>query len=225
MSTMNSEMPLCFGNSGSVRASTPHQRANWPQEIHVFWPFSTQEPSRLDGRRAERREIGARLGLREPLRPQLLCREDRPHEARTLLVGPERENRRAEYVQTDDGRELGRACRGQLLVDDDLLRRRAAAAAELGRPRAADVTGLVATRLPAAEERHSLVEGVRDIRRVRRVLGEKRAHVFLELPLRRLERELHRRLKASDPPPRTTAARTPQVVTPTMISEMHATSG
>jgi hypothetical protein len=145
----------------------------------------------LDGSRTERCEVGARLGLREALRPQLLRREDRPHVARPLLLGSEREDRRPEHVEPDDRRELGSAGGCQLLVDDDLLRRRAAAAAELRRPRAADEAGLVAARLPAAEERHPLVERVRDLGRGGRVLREERAHLLLQLTLGRLERELH----------------------------------
>ena len=38
-------MPLCFGASGSVRASTPHQRENWPHETHVFCPLITKPSS------------------------------------------------------------------------------------------------------------------------------------------------------------------------------------
>ncbi len=191
MSTTNREIPLCFGSSGSVRASTPHQRANWPQEIHVFWPF--RDPDR----QARRRSCAATRDPTRPraprsLGPQLVRGEDRSHEARPLLVGSECEDRRTEHIKADHRREFGGARRGELLVDNDLLGRGAAAAAELGRPRAADVAGLVTARLPAAEERHPLVEGVGHIRGVRRVLGEERAHIFLELPFVRLERELHR---------------------------------
>src|SRR5206468_8538596 len=104
----------------------------------------TVSVSGLDGGRPESCEIRAGFGLGESLAPELPRRQDRPHVPAALLVVPEGENRRAENVETDDRRELGRARRGELLVDDDLLRRRPSAAAELGRPRAADVAGLVA---------------------------------------------------------------------------------
>ena len=55
--------------------------------------------------------------------------------------------------------------------------------------------------------------------------GEERTYLVLQRPLGRLECELPSRLKASDPPPSTIATSTPAVVTPTMISEMQATSG
>ena len=42
MSTISIEMPLCLGPSVSVRASTPHQRAYWPQETQVLEPLSTK---------------------------------------------------------------------------------------------------------------------------------------------------------------------------------------
>ena len=42
MSTISIEMPRCFGPVSSVRASTPHQRAYWPHETHVFWPLRTK---------------------------------------------------------------------------------------------------------------------------------------------------------------------------------------
>ena len=34
-------MPLCFGRSGSVRASTKIQFATWPPEVQIFWPLMT----------------------------------------------------------------------------------------------------------------------------------------------------------------------------------------
>ena len=46
MSTISIEMPRCVGTVSSVRASTPHQRANWPQDTHVFCPLRTKWSSR-----------------------------------------------------------------------------------------------------------------------------------------------------------------------------------
>ena len=39
MSTSSMEIPRCLATPLSVRASTPHQRANCPQETQVFWPL------------------------------------------------------------------------------------------------------------------------------------------------------------------------------------------
>ena len=34
-------MPLCFGDVGSVRASTKIQLARWPGDVQIFWPLIT----------------------------------------------------------------------------------------------------------------------------------------------------------------------------------------
>src|SRR4029453_4386853 len=40
-------MPLCFGASGSVRASSMPRSAVWPPDVHTFWPVITHSsPSR-----------------------------------------------------------------------------------------------------------------------------------------------------------------------------------
>ena len=77
---------------------------------------------------------------------------------------------------TNSGRAGGR----ELLVDDDLLGGRAAAAAELARPRAADVAGLVAARLPAAQRVHPLVQRARQARGVGPLGGEEVPDLLLE---------------------------------------------
>ena len=38
-------MPLWRVSGGSVRASTPHQRAYWPHEVQVFAPLTRKSPS------------------------------------------------------------------------------------------------------------------------------------------------------------------------------------
>ena len=88
-----------------------------------------------------------------------------------LLFGTEAQQRRAENVEPDDVDEL--RCPGgrQFLVDDDLLDRRPAAAAELAGPRPADVPGLVAMSLPAAECLDPGVQRAGQIRRGRCVPG------------------------------------------------------
>jgi hypothetical protein len=126
----------------------------------------------LDGSRPQRREVGSRLGLREPLAPNLLRREDRRDVAALLLVCAEGEERRAEDVEADDRDELGRARGREFLVDDDLLGRRAAAAAELGRPSAPDVPRLVELCLPAPQVRDALVERVGQLVRLRPMLRQ-----------------------------------------------------
>ena len=71
--------------------------------------------------------------------------------AALLLVGAEREERRTEHVEPDDGDELGRARGGELAIDDDLLGGRSSATSELGRPGASDISGLVELPLPLAQ--------------------------------------------------------------------------
>ena len=41
MSSRKYEIPLRFGASGSVRASSRHQSACAPPLAHSFWPFTT----------------------------------------------------------------------------------------------------------------------------------------------------------------------------------------
>ena len=50
MSTISIEIPRCFGPASWVRASTPHQRANCPQETHVFCPLTTKWSPRSSAR-------------------------------------------------------------------------------------------------------------------------------------------------------------------------------
>ena len=152
---------------------------------------------RLDRDGAQRGEIRSCLGLGEALAPQLLRREDRRDVTAALLVGPERENRRSEHVQSDDRDPFRRAGCRHLLVDDDLLDRGAAAAAELRRPRAPDVAGLVAARLPAAKIGDPVVEVVRELRRIGTVLGEELAHLVAQRALLRFECEPHQRISAA----------------------------
>ena len=137
----------------------------------------------LDGARAQRREIRAGLRLREPLAPDLLCRQDRRDVAPALLVGAEAQQRRPEHVEADDTHVLGRAGGGELLVDDDLLGGRAAAAPELARPRPADVPGRVAARLPAAQRVHASVQRARQVARVEPLGGKEGPDLLLERAL------------------------------------------
>ena len=117
-------MPRCLGPPSSVRASTPHQRANCPQETHVFWPLTTKWSSCSTARvRSDARSEPA-SGSEKPWHQISSADEDRRDVAEALLVAAEAQQRRAEDVQADDVDELRRAGRRQLLVDDDLLGRR-----------------------------------------------------------------------------------------------------
>ena len=98
-----------------------------------------------------------------------------------MLVAAEAQERRAEHVESDDVHEFRRARRREFLVDEDLLDRRVPAAAELTRPRAAHVSGLVTAALPAPQCLDPLVERVGKV--LRDVLGEELADLFLEPPL------------------------------------------
>ncbi len=47
MSTMNIVRPLCFGCSGSVRASSSPKRDRCADDVQIFWPLTTHSsPSR-----------------------------------------------------------------------------------------------------------------------------------------------------------------------------------
>ena len=146
----------------------------------------------LDRARAQRREVGPGLGLREALAPDLLGRQDRRDVAPPLLVVAEAQQRRPEDVEPDDVDELRRAGRGELLVDDDLLDRRAPAAAELARPCAADVAGLVARGLPAAQDLHPLVERAREVGGIEPLACQERPDLGLQRPLLVCRSQSHR---------------------------------
>jgi hypothetical protein len=134
----------------------------------------------LDGARAQRREVGSGLRLGEPLAPDLLGREDRRHVTAPLLVRAEAQQRWAEDVEPDDVDELGGAGSGELLIDDDLLGDRPSPAPELERPRASDVAGLVAARLPVPQDVHALLQRPWQPRRVRALRGEEGPDLVLE---------------------------------------------
>ena len=69
-------MPLCFGASRSVRASTKHQSLQWASDVHTFWPLSTHSsPSQASSARVwmlARSEPAFGLGV--ALAPQLVAR-------------------------------------------------------------------------------------------------------------------------------------------------------
>src|SRR4051794_17110430 len=134
----------------------------------------------LDRARSQRREVGARVGLREALAPDRVRREDRRDVAAPLLVGAEAQQRGAEHVEPHDVDELGRAGGRELRAAPDLRRGGPPAAAELGRPRAAHVAGLVAARLPRPQRLDALLERSRQAPRIGRLGGEERPDLLLE---------------------------------------------
>ena len=145
----------------------------------------------LDRARAQRGEVRTGFGLGEALTPDLLRREDRRDVASALLVGAEAQQRRAEHVEADDVDELRGPCRGELLVDDDLLDRRAAAPTELLGPGAADVAGVVAARLPAAQHLHAVVQRPWKVGRSQSIPREERPDLLLQRAFCGRRLELH----------------------------------
>ena len=66
MSTSRQEMPACLGTSGSVRTSSSHQFARWPNVFHTFCPLTTNvSPSSTARVRSEARSDPA-LGSENP---------------------------------------------------------------------------------------------------------------------------------------------------------------
>ncbi len=95
-------------------------------------------------------QVRAGGGLGEQLAPDLVAVQHRAEVARLLLVGPVRDDRRAEHAHADrveDARHFGL---GDLLVADDLLDRTEALPAELLRPGHAGQPALGELALPGA---------------------------------------------------------------------------
>ena len=93
MSTMNIVRPLCFGASGSVRASSSPKRGQVrrrrPDLLAVHDPLVAVAL----GAGGEPGDVGAGARLAEQLAPDLLGREDRPEEAVALLLGAAHDDR------------------------------------------------------------------------------------------------------------------------------------
>ena len=69
-------MPLCFGASGSVRASTKMWSARWPADVQIFWPLMHPLVAVEHGPAAEVAEVGPGVGLGVALAPDVLAGED-----------------------------------------------------------------------------------------------------------------------------------------------------
>ena len=161
MSTSRNEMPLCFGASGSVRASVKMWSARWPADVQIFCPLSTHwspSSSRLE---PEAAEVGAGVGLGVALAPRVLAGQDARDVVLLLLLGAPHEQRVAEHL---DAEAVVRPARrhagpGELLGQDHLLERRQPGAAVLDGPAGGEVAGLVQRRAPRRDEVPGLVVG------------------------------------------------------------------
>ena len=124
---------------GDVRARAPDLLA----ADHVFVALA-------HGSSAQRGEIGARLGLREPLAPHDLTFEDPRQVEAALLLGPLGDERGTCVRVADEvDADVRRTRRRVLLEVHQLLRRGKTAAAELDGPVQTRVAGVVQEPLPA----------------------------------------------------------------------------
>jgi hypothetical protein len=105
-----------------------------------------------DGAGLQRRKVRARVGLREPLAPDLVGGQDRRQVAVLLLLGPVRDHHRAAHCQPEDVGHLGSLGADDLLVEDRLLDERRAASAVLLGPGEPRPPGLEQLPLPLAAE-------------------------------------------------------------------------
>jgi hypothetical protein len=110
------------------------------------------------GPRLQRRQVGPRLGLREPLAPDLLGRQDRLQETLLLLLGPVRDHDRAAHHEAEHVRRSWSLRPRELGAEDRLLDQRGAPAPVLRRPRDARPAVGVQLALPLALElEHGLI--------------------------------------------------------------------
>ena len=142
MSMPNAVIPACFGTravvageekppAGVVAAARPDLLAG-----HV--------PLVAVARRARREagQVGAGVGLREELAPDLLAGGDLREPARALFGRAVREHGRTDEFGADEVRiEVGDRERSELLADDGHLRRRRREPAVFARPRRYGETG------------------------------------------------------------------------------------
>ena len=132
--TSRNDSPWCRSEPGSVRAITNTHWERCALDVHTFWPSITQSSAVEPGLGLHVGEVGAGVRLGVALRPELLDGHDPRQEPRLLLLGPERDQRRAEQLLAevvDPGRRVGARV---LLVEDHLLPQAEPAAAVLLRP-------------------------------------------------------------------------------------------
>ena len=125
-STSRNEMPLCFGASGSVRASRKMWSARWPADVQIFWPLMHPLVAVEHGPAAEVAEVGAGVRLGVALAPDVLAGED----AREVVRASARRCPTAGTCCRASGCRtrrsappVGHAGLGELLGEDHLLER------------------------------------------------------------------------------------------------------
>ena len=144
----------------------------------TFWPLTTKwSPFEL-GPRAGAGEVGAGVGLREALAPDLLGREDLVEVPLLLRVGAVDDDRRAGHAEADHADVRRRRGGGHLLVEDRLVAVGRARAAVLLRPGQAGVAGVVELAAPLAAE---LLEPLRAAPAAALGLGQVRLDPRLQL--------------------------------------------
>ena len=151
MSTSRHVMPLCLGASGLVRTSSMHQSATWAIAGPDLLAIDDERVARQHGAGSERRQVAPRVGLGEALAPDMFAREDGGREPPFLILGAERDDRRADQSLADGAEPLGSVGARQLFVVDRLLDHRGAAASGLFGPGDTCPAPLEQRSLPGAE--------------------------------------------------------------------------
>jgi hypothetical protein len=104
--------------------------------------------------RLEIGQVGSRVGLREPLAPEILGGENAGQESLLLVWGAVLHERGAQHGEPTAIDKLRRLGARHLLVEDNLLDERGAAPTEFARPVHTDVARLVHPVLPRAQLGH-----------------------------------------------------------------------
>ena len=121
-------MPWCFGTSGSVRTSSSHHVARWPERRPDLLAVHDPVVAVAHRRRPQRREVGARVGLGEPLAPDVVAAQHRGEQTALLLLGAVRHDRRCDVRDAEHVDRPGCAGAVHLLGPHDLLHHARAAA-------------------------------------------------------------------------------------------------
>src|SRR5260370_41895415 len=142
---------LAFGGRGEEEAPRRHQGVGRPDLLAGHAPAPAPPPPPLSpfaiplhwpGRRQQRCQVGAGIGLAEALAPDDLTARNRRKVPAPLLRGAVPHDRRAHPVDAHVLRTPGLVVRPHLLADHRLLPRRGTAAAELLGPRQAEHAAL-----------------------------------------------------------------------------------
>ena len=186
------QAPVPLATPGSERNSPKPQSANAARELQVFWPLSSQPPSRPRGGGAQRRQVAARLRLRPGLRPDLLAGGHRRQEPGQLLGRAVLEEGRREQEDAVLADPSGRAGRVVLLLEDQPLagRRRRARRTPPARTRPTSAPRRASRSHSRCAAKPSAVssDGSGSAGHVR---AQPRPHLGAELLLRRPELKIH----------------------------------